>query len=60
MNAEPDEYQYFADAVCMAVVDCLPRETLFSALQLSESAEQFNWAVWASCALKSIMEADHA
>ena len=56
MNADPTEYEYLADAVAMAVHDCLPRETVFSALQLSENAAQFNWAVWASCHLSAIVE----
>jgi hypothetical protein len=57
MNADPTDFEYFADAVAMAIHDCLPREVVFSALVLSESADQFNIAVWASCKLKDITEA---
>jgi len=53
---ELTEFDYARDAVAMAVHDCLPRETVFSALQLSENAAQFNWAVWASCHLSAIVE----
>jgi len=56
MNADPTDYEYFADAVAMAVHDCLPRETVLSALHLSKSADQFNIAVWASCKLKDLTE----
>lgn len=56
MNADPTDYEWFADAVAMAVVDGLPRETVLSAPRLSESAAQFNNAIWASCKLKDMME----
>jgi len=60
MSADPTEYDYWRDAICMAVVDSLDRETVFSALRLSETAAQFNYAIWASSRLKDIMEGDDA
>lgn len=52
----PTEADYFRDAVAMACVDHLDHATIYDAIRMSETGEQFNAAIWAASRLAEITE----
>lgn len=55
-DPEVTDYEYFADAVAMAWADKLDRDSIFAALTLADTAQDFNAAIWAAIRLRDITQ----